>query len=230
MQQIITGKKKYYLAGLSIWYFVSLILLAVLFLAFPYIDLKFSGLFYDPVNHFFLKKMALFKFFYESVEIITIGFTASLMVFFFLKTKPFGLTRKKIFYLLLVLILGPGLLVNVVLKNNWGRARPDHVIQFGGTNTFTPAILIARECDHNCSFTSGHAAMGFYFVAIAFLFPRLGNKYVIILSCYSLMVGLTRIVQGRHFLSDVIFSFFVVFGVARLLYYLMFEIKPRKFY
>ncbi len=126
---------------------------------------------------------------------------------------------------MLALILGPGLFVNVVLKGNWGRARPDHVIEFGGANTFTPAILIAKECDHNCSFVSGHAAMGFYFVAIAFLFPRLGNRYFIILFSYSLMVGLTRIVQGRHFLSDVIFSFFVVFGMARLLYYLMFEIK-----
>lgn len=95
MHQIITKKKEPALAGLSIWYWLSLILLAILFLTFPQIDLKFSGLFYNPANHFFKKKMALFKFFYKSVDIITIGFVGSLVICFFCKTKPFDLTRKK---------------------------------------------------------------------------------------------------------------------------------------
>ncbi len=44
--------------------------------------------------------------------------------------------------------------------------------------------------------------------------------------CYGSIVGLARMYQGRHFLSDVVFSFFFVYITAEILYYRMFEKAP----
>ena len=61
-------------------------------------------------------------------------------------------------FLAICLVVGPGLVANTVLKDNWGRARPKHVAEFNGASTFTPPLLPARECHRNCSFVSGEAA------------------------------------------------------------------------
>ncbi|MFP5393977.1 MAG: PAP2 family protein, partial [Gammaproteobacteria bacterium] len=39
--------------------------------------------------------------------------------------------RRALAYLLATLVLGPGLIVNTVLKDHWGRPRPVHLVQFG---------------------------------------------------------------------------------------------------
>jgi hypothetical protein len=36
-------------------------------------------------------------------------------------------------FILLSVILGPGLLVNLVFKDHWGRPRPRQVVALGGT-------------------------------------------------------------------------------------------------
>ncbi len=41
--------------------------------------------------------------------------------------------------------VGPGLIANLMLKDQWGRARPKHVVEFGGSKTFTPPILSRRS-------------------------------------------------------------------------------------
>ena len=125
-------------------------------------------------------------------------------------TNPF---RRKIFiFLLLSLVIGPGLVVNTLFKNNSiGRARPSQVVEFGGQNQFTPAWVYSGACKTNCSFVSGHASMGFYFIALGWL---LGSRrwFFIGLGIGSI-VGLTRIVQGGHFLSDTVFAFWCVYWV-----------------
>src|SRR5215467_6617018 len=40
--------------------------------------------------------------------------------------------------MLLTLALGPGLLANTILKDNWGRPRPIQVTEFGGPLEFLP--------------------------------------------------------------------------------------------
>jgi lipid A 4'-phosphatase len=39
-------------------------------------------------------------------------------------------------FLIATLALGPGLAVNVILKEHWGRSRPIDVMQFGGSERF----------------------------------------------------------------------------------------------
>jgi lipid A 4'-phosphatase len=60
------------------------------------------------------------------------------------------------------------LLANTLLKDHWGRARPTQIEAFGGLQRFTPAPLPAAECERNCAFVSGHAALGFSLVAFGF--------------------------------------------------------------
>jgi len=129
--------------------------------------------------------------------------------------------RKWIFtFLLLSLLLGPGLLANTLLKNNsTGRARPAQVEQFGGERHFTPAFVYSGQCQTNCSFVSGHAAMGFYFCGLGWLFR---SRRAFLAGCLiGTLVGTARIAQGSHFVSDVLFAFWVVYfvncGLARLL-------------
>ena len=76
--------------------------------------------------------------------------------------------RRTYVYLILVLGLGPGLLVNMVLKDHWGRPRPRNVVELGGSSQFLPVG------EHGIpgkgkAFPSGHAAMGFYFTSLYIL-------------------------------------------------------------
>ena len=69
-------------------------------------------------------------------------------------------------FVLATFALGPWLLVNGVLKEFWGRARPRALLEFGGRSTFSPAWWISDRCNRNCSFASGEAASAFCMVAL----------------------------------------------------------------
>jgi lipid A 4'-phosphatase len=118
-------------------------------------------------------------------------------------------------FLILSLALGPGLLVNEVFKAESGRARPGQVEQFGGEKSFTPVFQPADQCTRNCSFVSGHAAMGFYLIGLAWV--RQDRRWLWLGIAAGALVGAARILQGGHFLSDVLFGFWVVYGVNVLL-------------
>ena len=67
------------------------------------------------------------------------------------QTKMFVSGRAAVF-LILSYALGPGLLVNVALKDNWGRPRPGHITQFGGDKHFVRFGIFAasvRETAHS---------------------------------------------------------------------------------
>ncbi len=115
--------------------------------------------------------------------------------------------RRAGFFMALSLLLGPGLLVNFMLKPMMGRPRPAQTEVFGGEESFvmvgTPAQL------ENCrSFPSGHASMGFYLMAPAFMLSRkhkrLAAAFVVLGIGFGLTMGAARILQGAHFASDVL--------------------------
>ena len=110
-------------------------------------------------------------------------------------------------FLALGLALGPGLLVNVVLKDNWGRPRPVQVAQFGGPLEFRPWYKTDGACVKNCSFVSGETAGAFWLVAPASLAPPgLRLPAVALALGVGLTTGLLRVAFGGHFPSDVIFA------------------------
>jgi membrane-associated PAP2 superfamily phosphatase len=129
-------------------------------------------------------------------------------------------------YLLLVLLLliGPGLLVNTVFKDNWGRSRPKHVIEFGGQLPFIK-VWDRGERGISKSFPSGHASIGFYLIAPYFVLRKrrklLAKGFLLGGTLYGALMGAGRIVQGGHFPSDVLWAWGMVYFSGLLLCYLL---------
>ena len=134
--------------------------------------------------------------------------------------------RRAATFLLLVLLIGPGLIVNT-FKDAWGRARPVNVEELGGDRRFTPALLPSDQCKRNCAFTSGHAAFGFWWMAPAFVDRRRRGMWLALGLALGLGIGLLRIAQGGHFVSDVLFSGWIVYGTMLALRALFLR-RPRR--
>ena len=99
--------------------------------------------------------------------------------------------------------------VNLILKNLWGRARPNDILQLGGKETFSPWYEITNVCGSNCSFVSGDASVGFSIIILYLITKKIIFLYASIFA--GLVLGLIRIMAGGHFLSDVFFAgFFIV--------------------
>jgi len=137
-----------------------------------------------------------------------------------LKRRLCSIDGKRVLYLLFVLIVGAGLIVNAGLKDNFGRARPRDVAEFGGTQQFTPAYVISSECRTNCSFSSGDAAGGFFALALAMAVSR-RRSVLVAAACVGAVVSFARIASGAHFFSDTLVSFFIMLIVADVAYFYM---------
>jgi lipid A 4'-phosphatase len=200
-----------------------------LFLLLPQLDLWVSGLFYQPQHGFVLRDWAPVTFVYRAIPWITRGIVlvvAGAAAWLFLMERPFWrLDRKALLFVALSTAIGPGLIANTVLKDHWGRARPTQVEAFGGALHFTPAPLPGAECLRNCSFVSGHAALGFSLVAFAFLLPpgATRRRGVAAALGFGLFIGVVRIAQGGHFLSDVVWAGLLVFGITGILHWSIVE-------
>ena len=129
--------------------------------------------------------------------------------------------RRPCLIVLLSVALGAGALVNGLLKPYWGRPRPRHIVQFGGTQAFH-AWWQPGGAGQGKSFPSGHAAMGYVLASGAVLVPcrRVWLRCLVVVSAlgYGSLIGLTRIVQGGHFLSDVACSGLLVTLLVMILY------------
>jgi lipid A 4'-phosphatase len=195
----------------------------VLFLFLPQIDLATSRLFYVSGHGFVWGDWPPVRFLYRAVPWIgwsMLALTGTAAIWLFLAERPlWRFDRKALAFFVLSIVLGPGLLANTVLKDHWGRARPTQIEAFGGARQFTPAPLPADECARNCSFVSGHAAVGFALLAFAWLLPVGACRIAAQVGALGIgaLIGLARVVQGAHFLSDVVFAGLLVFGTTALL-------------
>ncbi|MCE3232028.1 MAG: (acid phosphatase) superfamily protein [Rickettsiaceae bacterium] len=199
----------------------------IIFLIYPQLDIIISSWFYREEDKFFLDTHPIFEYIHESVRILTICLLSLWVVLLIRnilgKSDILQLSRKKLIYLILALLLGPGLVVNTIFKDNWGRARPEAIQQFGGAKEFTPPFIIAGQCERNCSFVSGDPSVGFYFFALALAIPAYRKLFFRTSLYLGGIYGITRIVQGAHFTSDVIFSGVFTIATCYLLYLAMFR-------
>lgn len=201
----------------ELWAFLACV---IVFLAWPQLDLIVASAFYEN-GHFYADEYpivrAIYWLFARIHFLYLLGFIAAIS-YFSVKKQP--IKRKASVFLLITLILGPGILVNIVLKDNsLGRPRPVHIQEFGGENHWTPVFHYSGECKKNCSFVSGHAAIGFYWLAFAWLGRR--KQWLIAGFSMGAIVGFTRIIQGGHFLSDVIFAGWFTYFTYALIAYVM---------
>ncbi|MDP2480769.1 MAG: phosphatase PAP2 family protein [Candidatus Palauibacterales bacterium] len=193
----------------------------------PRLDLRVSGLFYSASRGFYLggepwaHRLAVYVIPGLS-WILGIGLVAALARVWGRRGTS-GRRRRVVSYLAAAYALGPGLLTNVLLKDHWGRARPLHVTAFGGDRVFTTPLLPAHQCSTNCSFVSGHVSVPFFLMAFVFLIPdRHRRRWASVgVVAFGLLVGFERIVQGKHFLSDVLYSALFNTGLAWVLYRLI---------
>lgn len=196
------------------------------FVSFPEIDLWVQKLAWDETTGFAAKREGFWGVLYTSVPRLAWGITLGALLLLiwgeFRKQYMWGIDRKAVTYLLTTLAIGPGLVVNAIFKEHWGRARPSQITEFGGEAMFTPPFARVAECASNCSFVSGHASMGFYLVAIAFLFTGPKRKLLITIAlAYGTVVGMGRVAQGGHFFSDVLFSGLFTITISAMLYHYM---------
>jgi len=215
--------KKILNVNIIIWF--SFIILSILFVIFPDIDIYVSSLFYK--NAFILKGSFFEKFFYKSVPIIiTLFATTSILVFIYNlinKKNIFGINKRVIIYIILVLSLAPGVIVNSVLKEHWGRARPTQIVKFGGDKKFTPAFIISNQ--NGNSFSCGHGAAAFSLLGFALLAHKRKKLWLTLSLLYGVLVSFARIIGGGHFLSDTVTSFFIVYISTYILYYYIIKKK-----
>lgn len=188
----------------------------------PGLDLAVSNLFYARDAGFIWDRDQFLGFVREAVPVLIIG-TFLFCLLLWLAGLVFrqwflGVTTPRIAYLFATLVVGPGLLVETLLKTHWGRARPNDTVFFGGEAAYTPPVWMAQECSHNCAFVSGHAALGFWLSAYGFLLPREWRRQGVVAGLFcGAAVGLTRVVQGAHFLSDIVFAGAFILAVNALL-------------
>jgi lipid A 4'-phosphatase len=127
---------------------------------------------------------------------------------------------------ILTAILGPGLLVNGILKPNWGRPRPSEIAGMGGDREYR-RVWEPQGPGHGRSFTCGHCAMAYAVSSVAAFYPLHPVVAVIALTgglAFGTAAGIARLVQGGHFPTDIIWSGVLVLMLVAALYYLVFRI------
>lgn len=179
------------------------------------VDIYLSSLFYYNKDQFLLQSYYNLTVFFRKIilpmVIVYIFILPAISLFFPLKII---FLNHKFKFKDIVFLWGSGILnllvvVNLLLKNNWGRSRPGDIIQLGGEENFTPWYQISNSCNTNCSFVSGDAAVGFSIISLYFLTK---NEIFFWLSLFfGTSLGLIRIMEGGHFFSDVVMSAIILF-------------------
>jgi membrane-associated PAP2 superfamily phosphatase len=155
---------------------------------------------------------------------IIVPVLAAFAIKFILPTRKLLIPGRAIIFLTVTLALGPGLVVNVILKDHWGRSRPIDITQFGGTERYVRWWDPTGECPNNCSFVSGDVSGAFWTLAPAALtpLPYRPLAYGAALALGTAMSAF-RIMAGGHFVSDVVFAGVFTFLIIWLAYALIYR-------
>ena len=182
---------------------------AILFVAVPEIDLAAAQALYVGDNRFVLSGTTISVVWSKLTRIVALIIVVALAIGLILSVlrhrAVFGLDWRRYVFVLLCFGIGAGIVANAIFKENWGRARPSQIVEFGGEKQFSPAFVIADQCPRNCSFVSGDSAFAFGTLAFALLAGR-RRRYVLAALAFGMIVGVGRMLTGAHFLSDVVFS------------------------
>ena len=202
-----------------------------LFAAHPNLDIAASGLFYDGTTFPIATNPWVNGLRNALIWAEDGGFVLVLIAWLASRKGPIlNLPARAWAFQALVFVLGPGLIVNGLLKRHWGRARPCMTQDFSGNAQFSTAWQFADQCARNCSFVSGEAA-GATALAISICMVLRANRHLMPPLVYQMGVGIAlllplvtawqRMAAGRHYLSDVVLGTLLVALLAALLHWLL---------
>jgi membrane-associated PAP2 superfamily phosphatase len=212
---------------------IALAIAAVAGLAFglyPDLDLRIARIFYP---HLVYNNTFGWRFYQPLLlardaglwvsTLLIVPFLGALAIKLLLPSRKLLISGRAILFLTATLALGPGLLVNGLLKDYWGRPRPIDVMQFGGNEHFVAWWDPRGDCPGNCSFVSGDVSGAFWTIAPAVLAPP-PWRAIAVGAALTLGTGmaLARMMAGAHFASDVIFAgvftFLIIWVVHGFIY------------
>ena len=203
-----------------------LIIITVIFRSTDW-DLKIAGHFFDSELNSFRVDASPWYFFYKFGEypaIISVTVAAFILAIGFFN-KVLKSYRFRSLLVILLLIIGPGIIINGIFKEYWGRPRPRECTVFHGDKHFeyvgTPNFNNVEGCK---SFPSGHASMGFFMFFPFFLYRAYRKKKKAVLwlfvgLIYGCLMSYARIFQGGHFASDCLWAGGFDYLTAAILYY-----------
>ena len=205
----------------------GLILVTMLFAAFD-LDRLIAALFFDPAKRWYLAKewpwLTLYRYGTLPGALLAIGCVVAWMISFF--KRRIADWRPYFALVVLTTVVAGGILVNSIFKPYWGRPRPNQVTDFGGYYTYQhvfPPGLPGK----GASFPCGHCTMGFTFLSLYFIrrkSPMLAWSGVAAGIILGGLLSAARIVQGAHFMTDVLWSLGMVTMTAVALYYCILKI------
>jgi len=205
-------------------------LAGILLGVFPHVDFAVSDFFEDSQPSFGLASAPWAKHlrslgFVLPVLVALIFLGALVAKAMFPKLKLFADSRA-IVAVLLTFAIGPGLLVNVLLKEHWDRQRPVSAIEAveqGDTGAFQPWWNPYGTCRSNCSFVSGEVSAAAMMIGAGAVLPAaLAPAAVGAAIAVTALVGFLRLAFGGHFLSDVVLAVLltqcIAVGMQRIMY------------
>src|SRR2546430_14852303 len=148
----------------------------VVFAIYPQLDIAMSRAFFDesyrvfPVQYSLVARNLRDLFTYSIAALAAPAFIA-VAVKLVLPRRRMLIAARAALFLIVTLALAPGLMANVILKDNWGRPRPAEVTEFYGPEQFRPWWDPRGNCERNCSFVAGEGAGGYWTLAPAALAP-----------------------------------------------------------
>ncbi|MGE3539191.1 MAG: phosphatase PAP2 family protein [Candidatus Tectimicrobiota bacterium] len=200
--------------------FLTLILIATVL----EIDVQVSQVFYHPATspRWFLSEVLPWRWlYYGEYPIFCLAVAAAVVCVASLRYRPWERYRRPCALFVLAVALGPGILVNVLVKPLWGRPRPKQTELFGSSRPYRhwwqPGQIGGGK-----SLPSGHASMGYALLAGTCMLSARRSAWVrrgVLAAAltYGSLLGFTRIVQGGHFATDVLWSGCLMCALVALL-------------
>jgi lipid A 4'-phosphatase len=204
---------------------VALAAVLAIFAIWPGLDLAVSRDFY--VDGHFSGSGAAAKFGRDFFRTAPLALLIVMLIAYAVRrlggSVPYAPSGRAALFLAATMTIGPGLIVNLGMKDHLHRPRPVHVQDFGGEAPFKPWYAFDGACEKNCAFSSGEAAQAFWMVAPALLAPPPWRPLAVAAAlAFGFGASLLRLAFGGHFLSDVtvgaLIALIVVFAVKRALW------------
>lgn len=179
------------------------------------LDLQLSAYFYSPGEgwKYSSEEICSLVYDYGSWPGLALAIIAGITFLAGFLRRSLSIYRKQAMFFVLLLALGPGLIVNFILKDNAGRPRPREITVFGGTSQFLKPLDLG-DAGNGQSFPSGHASMGFFLAAPYFVLRKTNSGWAPVWLIFGLAagtgIGIVRMAQGAHFASDIVWSWGIV--------------------